>query len=321
MDPLDELLRAMRLTGAVFLQSEFTSPWCIKTSVGPGEYGTVLPKPAHVIAYHYVTEGHCLVEVEGHRPIEVRAGELVLLPHNDPHRLGSDLRMPAVRASLLVTRAVGEGLGRIVHGGGGERTRIVCGFLGIDTPSPPIAAVLPAALTIPVSDGPAGHWIASSLEFAQRLTSDAPAVLARLAELLFVEAVRQHLAKRPAHERGLSAGLDDPIVGQALTLLHARNNRRWTVASLARELGASRSAFADRFTSVMGESPMRYLSRHRLRRATDWLRERRRSVTSVALDAGYRSEAAFSRAFKREFGQSPARWRAGQIGQVGQVGG
>jgi AraC-like DNA-binding protein len=320
MDPLDELLRAMRLTGAVFLQSEFTSPWCIKTSVGPAEYGTVLAQPSHVIAYHYVTEGHCLVEVEGHRPIEVRAGELVLLPHNDPHRLGSDLRMPAVTASLLVTRAVGEGLGRIVHGGGGERTRIICGFLGTDTPSPPIATVLPAALTIPIGDGPAGDWIESSLEFAQGLTAAAPAVLARLAELLFVESVRRHMAALPAQERGPGVGLGDPIVGQALTLLHARNNRRWTVPTLARELGASRSAFADRFTSVMGESPMRYLARHRLRRAADWLREKRRSVTSVALDAGYRSEAAFSRAFKREFGQSPARWRAGQVGQVGQVG-
>ena len=317
MDPLDELLRALRLTGAVFLQSEFTSPWCIKTSVSPGEYETVLPKPSHVIAYHYVTEGHCLVQVEGDRPIEVRAGELVLLPHNDPHRLGSDLRVPAVTASLLVTRAVGEGLGRIVHGGGGERTRIICGFLGTDTPSPAIATILPAVLKIPISAGPAGEWIESSLKFAQGLIADAPAVLARLAELLFVEALRRHMAARPPQDQGLSPGLADPIVGHALTLLHARNNRRWTVTSLARELGASRSAFADRFTSAIGESPMRYLSRHRLRRAADWLRERRRSVTSVALDAGYQSEAAFSRAFKREFGQSPARWRAGQAGQVG----
>jgi AraC-like DNA-binding protein len=315
MDPLLDLLREMQLTGGVFLEADFTAPWCVASHVGPEDCSAYLPRPSHVIAYHYVTEGRCVLEVEGHPAMEVRAGEIVLLTRNDPHRLGSGPNARVVSAHQLIEPAASGGLARIVHGGGGERTRILCGFLGTQAPDPPIASVLPPALTVGVDAGTAGAWIESSFRFAsQELAAGrhgSPTVLARLAELLFIEAVRRHVASLPREHRGWLAGLRDPIVGRALALLHGQKARRWTVPELAREAGASRSAFAERFASLIGESPMRYLARQRLRVAAGRLRGGGGSVASVAVDVGYESEAAFSRAFKREFGKSPAAWRKG----------
>jgi AraC-like DNA-binding protein len=298
----------------VFLDAEFTSPWCIAAHVGPEDCRAFVPAPVHVIAYHYVTEGRLLLEVAGQPAVAVRAGEIVLLPRNDPHRLGSALDLRAVTAGHLIQTAADGGLARIVHGGGGERTRILCGFLGCDTPDPPIASILPAALTLEVGQRAAGAWIESSLRFAAgELTAGGPGsatVLARLAELLFIEAVRQHVAAQPAEQARLG-GLRDPIVGRALALLHGRPAQRWTAQLLAREAGASRSAFALRFTELMGEPPMRYLARLRLQLAAQRLEQSQASVARIALDAGYQSEAAFSRAFKRAFGSPPSAWRKG----------
>jgi AraC-like DNA-binding protein len=313
MDPLLDLLQDMHLTGGVFLDAEFTSPWCVTSSVGVEDCSAYLPRPSHVIAYHYVTEGRCVLEVDGHPAMDVRAGDIVLLPRNDRHRLSSGQNVRAVSAADLIEPAVDGGLARIVHGGGGERTRMLCGFLGTKMPNPPIATVLPPALTVTVNPGATGAWIESSFRFAsQELVagrSGSPLVLAKLAELLFIEAVRQHVSSLPRAHRGWLAGLRDPIVGRALTLLHGQKAHRWTVPELARESGASRSAFADRFTNLMGEAPMHYLARQRLGLAAERLRECQESIASVALGVGYESEAAFSRAFKREFGKSPAAWR------------
>lgn len=314
MDPLLDLLRAMHLTGGVFLDAELTSPWCVTSQVHPENYGAS-PAPSHVIAYHYVTEGRCMLEVDGHPSSNVRAGDIILVPRNDPHRLGSAPHVKAVNAGQLVQRSADGGLARVVYGGGGERTRLLCGFLGTNTPNPPIAGVLPPTLTIAVDDGAASAWIESSFKFAAqefvRGKNGSLAVLGRLAELLFIEAVRRHIASLPAEQRGWLAGLRDPVIGRALALLHGQKAQRWTVTALAREVGASRSAFADRFTSLMDESPMRYLARQRLRLAAERLRESQESVARIAVDVGYESEAAFSRAFKRAFGKSPAAWRKG----------
>lgn len=303
----------MHLTGGVFLDAEFTSPWCVSSRIGPEDCRAFLPAPAHVIAYHYVTEGRLLLEVNGQSAVAVRAGEIILLPRNDMHRLGSALNVRAVSADDLIQPMRNGGLARIVHGGGGERTRILCGFLGVDTPNPPIALILPAVLTLTVDHEASGAWIESSFRFAaQELVAGppgSPTVLAKLAELLFIEAVRRHLASLPAEQSGWLAGFRDPIVGRALALLHGRKAHPWTAEELAREVGASRSAFADRFTTLMGEPPMRYLARQRLQFAAQRLRESHESVAGIGLDAGYDSEAAFSRAFKREFGKPPAAWR------------
>ena len=313
LDPLLDLLRAMDLTGGVFLEAEFTSPWCVVTNVRPEDRSAFLSTSGHVIAYHYVMEGRCSVAADGDVATEVRAGEIVLLPRNEKHRLGSALDVRAVRADSLVQPALQNGLARIVHGGGGERTRILCGFLGTSTPNPPIASVLPPALTVAVNDGVSGSWIESSFRFAaQELIAGRPGsvtIAAKLAELLFMEAVRRHVESVPLEQRGWLAGLRDPVVARALALLHGKKAYRWTVTELAREAGASRSVFADRFTNVVGESPMQYLARQRLRVAAQRLRESDDSIASVAFDVGYESEAAFSRAFKRMTGHAPAAWR------------
>jgi AraC-like DNA-binding protein len=315
MDPLLDLLRGLQLSGGVFLEAEFTAPWCVTSSVDPDVCSAFFPRPAHVIAYHYVTEGSCVVKVDAADTpaLTVRAGEIVLLPSNDPHRLGSSVSLPAVSAAELIEPGASGGLARIVHGGGGERTRILCGFLGTTTVKPPIAQVLPPALSVSVDQDSAGAWIESSFRFAsQELAaggSGSPAIVARLAELLFIEAVRRHVASLPREQRGWLAGFRDPIVGRALALIHGRREHRWTVPALAREAGASRSAFAERFTGLIGETPMRYLSRQRLRFAAQQLHDSRASISRLALDVGYESEAAFSRAFKREFGKTPAAWR------------
>jgi AraC-like DNA-binding protein len=313
MDPLLDLLREMQLTGGVFLDVELTSPWCVLSHVDAADCSAYLPRPSHVIAYHYVTEGRCLVQAGDAAAVEVRAGEIVLLPRNDPHRLGSTLNAPAVDARQLIEPSPNGGLARIVHGGGGEKTRMLCGFLATSVPNPPIAHMLPPALTVSVNDGATGAWIESSFKFAaQELaggSAGSPAVAARLAELLFIEAVRRHVASLPRDHRGWLSGLRDPLVSRALATMHARKAHRWTVTELARECGASRSLLAERFTTLLGESPMRYLARQRLRAAAQRLRDGAEPITRVALDVGYDSEAAFSRAFRREFGQSPAAWR------------
>ena len=313
MHPLLDLIGALHLAGGLFLEARFTAPWCVASRVRPQHYAGMDPPPAHVIAYHYVLEGRCVLEVDGHPATDVRAGEIILLPRNDLHRLGSAPKLRPVDADRLLQPGAGDGLARVDHGGGGDCTRLLCGFLATHSPSPALTSLLPVALTIAVDELTAGAWIESTFRFAaQALVAPrpgAPGMAAKLAELLFAEAVTRHLAVRAGEDRGWINGLRDPVVGRALGLLHARLDHGWTVAELAREVGASRSALADRFTRLVGQSPMRYLARERLRAAAQRLRDGLEPVAAVAFAAGYESEAAFGRAFKREFGTSPAAWR------------
>lgn len=313
MDPLLDLLRSLHLTGGVVLEAEMTSPWCVTSQIAPEDYRSITRAPAHVIGYHYIAEGRCRVSLGGQHVADAKAGDIILVPRNDPHDLGDGPHVPSVPAGDLVLQSTRNGLHRIEHGGGGERTRVLCGFMTTGVTSPAIASVLPPLLTISVEDGAAAAWIESSFRFVgqelMRAQREAIPRLSKLAELLFMEAVRRHVESQPAGHQGWLAGLRDPLVGRALALLHGQRERRWTVPALAREAGASRSAFADRFTSLIGEAPIRYLTRHRLQCAADRLREGTDPVADVAFAAGYESEAAFSRAFKRTFGRAPAVWR------------
>jgi AraC-like DNA-binding protein len=313
MDAILDILHSTRLSGGIVLDAEFTAPWCVTSQIGPEDCSPFVPEPANIIAYHYVSEGRVLVEVEGLSPITAAGGELIVLPRNDPHRIGSTLDRRAVSANDLIQPAADGGPARIVHGGGGERSHILCGFLGTETPNDPLLRILPPLLKVDFAASAAASWIESSMTFAARELAagrvGSPATLARLAELLFTEAVRRYLTSLPDERTGWCAGMRDPIVGRALGLLHSRMNQRWTAEDLAREVGLSRSALAERFTRVMGEPPIRYLAQQRLQAAAQRLKASSDSIARIAFQVGYESEAAFNRAFRREFGVPPAAWR------------
>ncbi len=313
MDVLLDILRAMRLTGGIFLDAEFTAPWCISAKVGPEDCIPFTPEPRHIIAYHYVTAGRCLLKVSKQPPVPVERGEIVVLPRNDDHVIGSALNLRAVSAEHLIQPAAGGGQAKIVYGGGGERTNILCGFLGNDLPYNAFVALLPSVLKLNVADGASGNWIESTLRFAATELAEghtnSPTILAKLAELLFMEAVRRYFTSQPPAANAWTAGMRDPVVGRALGLLHGQIARRWTTEDLARESALSRSAFAERFTRVIGEPPMRYLARQRFQQALAQLRDSADPIARIAFDVGYDSEAAFNRAFRREYGVPPASWR------------
>ena len=314
MDALSDVLRIVRLKGGVFLHAEFTAPWCIFSEIGLEDCGSMLDGAQHLVLYHYVVEGRLSAQIPGAKPVEVSAGEVVIFPHNHSHLLGSHLDIRPVPSKEVVRGTPGGGLWVMRHGGGGQRTRVVCGFLGCDRfEGNPLADALPPVLRFDIRHGTAAAWMRSSLEFAadeiaaRRVGSET--VLAKLSELLFVEALRRYVEGLPEEQTGWLAGLKDPYVSRALSLLHGRVAEEWTVDELGRKVGLSRSAFADRFTRLIGEPPMRYLARWRIQVAAHQLRNSDMPLARVAEQVGYESEAAFNRAFKRSFGVPPATWR------------
>jgi AraC-like DNA-binding protein len=312
MDALSDLIRVIRLTGGVFLDAEFSAPWSVWSHVEPEECRPYLPDARHIIAFHYVVAGSLCVTVEGEAPRRLRTGDIVLLPRNDRHILGSAPDLAPVH--VPVEPPTDGGLLRIVHGGGGERAQVVCGFLGSDAPSSPLLATLPRLLSLNVAQSGAGEWIASSFQFAARGISandvGAASIISRLSELLFIEALRGYVASLPPDQKGWLAALRDPLVSRALALMHSRPAQTWTAEAVASLVGLSRSAFADRFTALIGQPPMQYLGQWRMQLAAQRLRASRDTLARIAAEIGYDSEAAFSRAFKRQYGEPPTVWRA-----------
>ena len=318
MDASLDVLRTLRLTGGIFLDAEFSAPWCVAARVDPEDCHPFSPLPRSIIAYHYVSAGRLWLRVGEGAPVEVSAGHLVVLPRNDPHLLGSGLDDPPVSAEGLMQASAESGIARIVHGGGGELTRLWCGFLLSETTTDPLVAMLPSVMTLDVAQGVTGPWIESSFRLAASELAGgevhSPALLARLAELLFIEAVQRYLAGLPPEQRAWVAGLRNPFVSRALACLHERPQHPWTTEALARQVGLSRSAFAERFTESVGVPPMRYLAQLRMQLAARRLRETPTPIGRIALEAGYESEASFNKAFKRAFGTPPATWRREQQG-------
>src|SRR5262245_14749667 len=313
MDALSDLLRVVKLSGGVFLEGTFSAPWCVAAKVGPDDCRLVMAEPARIIAFHYVIGGRLLLQVAGESPVELRSGAMILLPRNDAHTLSSEPGLKAVSGDKLVQSDTDGGLARIQYGGGGEVAHIICGFVGTDAQHHPLIDALPSTLVIDLYGKPACDWISSSFRRAANelatVRAGSAIVLAKLSELMFVEAVRSYLETLPEDRRGWLAGLRDPAVGRALALLHTQLARAWTAEELAREVFLSRSAFADRFTALIGVPPIKYLTTWRMQVAAQRLRETHRSIAQIAADVGYESEAAFARAFKREFSTSPGKWR------------
>ncbi|HEY3599371.1 MAG TPA: AraC family transcriptional regulator [Paraburkholderia sp.] len=319
MDAVSEVLRFVRLSGAVYLNGEFTAPWCVIGQTDSALCASFLPRSERVVSYHLITQGHCWARLPDDPESAVRldAGELLVVPQGEAHIMGSALDLLPVPSGPLLARqfeaAPGEVM-RLSYGGGGAQTHIVCGFLACDDAlSNPVLSSLPRIFKVDMRNDPRSAWLEASLEFAAAEAAEwragSATVLARLSELLFVEAVRRCIDTLPADRKGWLAGVRDRFVGRALALLHAQPAYCWTVDELARKVGLSRSALAQRFTDLLGQPPMQYLAHWRLMIAAQELAAGGKTLAAVAQQVGYESEAAFNRAFKREFGMPPAGWR------------
>lgn len=324
-DTLSEVLRNVRLRGALFYHVYCGPAWAAEVPRAREIADAVIPGAEHVIEYHLVAKGNGWAAVLGEPPVRLQAGDVVMFPQGDAHVLSSAPGLRGERADVewvFATRhlpkPIGMYAGMSATDDGGEdaaSTALVCGFLGCDLrPFNPLIATLPRMLVIPAREG--RDWIARTIlqavEESESRRPGSEAVLERMSEMMFVDAVRHHLDVLPEDAGGWLAGLRDRFVGKALTLLHARPAEPWTIEGLAEAVGLSRSALHERFVALVGQPPIQYLTHWRMQLSTRLLRETHATVASVALDVGYDSEAAFTRAFKRIVGEPPARWRRQQ---------
>jgi AraC-like DNA-binding protein len=335
MDVLSDVLRVVRLTSAVFFTARFSSPWSVE-SPPPDQLARSLKLRAESIAlFHVLVEGRCLVSMGDHAPMTMEAGDVVIFPRGDAHVMSSHVGVRPRPIGSLLPPQPSEEIPRLDHGGGGEATRFVCGFLHCDQVFNPLIGALPTLLRVSGRDdaGPdvgseaegeerpevvlvaADGWLATTLrhtiEEADATHPGSSAMLARLTEILYLDVLRRYMQQLPSGRSGWLAGVNDPEVGRALRLLHARPERPWTVEDLAHQVGASRSALAQRFTELIGEAPMRYLTGWRIQLAKHLIMQAGLPIAEVADRVGYESEAAFNRAFKRHVGVPPVAWRKG----------
>jgi AraC-like DNA-binding protein len=314
MDALSQVLKAVRLEGALFYNGEYSAPWSFRAPHSSALAGCLTPAGRHVITYHLLTEGRAWVRLEGGPEVALSSGEIVIFPHGDAHVMGNGAGVEPVDHGRELARIVAQGLKVSRSGGGGEITRFVCGYMACDPHmSKVVLSGLPSVVRVPIRNDSAGAWLESSIRFsvaeAGESRAGCEAVLAKLSETLFVETLRRYVSGLPPGATGWLAGAQDAGVGKALAMLHRRPWRPWTLADLAQEAGVSRSVLAERFQRYLRETPMAYLTRLRLQLASERLTTTNRSVAEIAADVGYQSEAAFNRAFKREFGVPPARFR------------
>jgi AraC-like DNA-binding protein len=315
MDVLSEVLRVVKLQGALFFNGEFSSPWCVNASSSRALAKHFAPQAEHVIIFHLLTEGRAFCRLHSGEEVLLSAGDIVMVPHGDHHVLGNGAGVSAVNDSEQLRDVIAQGLNVLRMGGGGEITRFVCGYMACDPElSKTFLAGLPPLFKVSIRNDASGRWLENSIRFSVN-EAGAPrpgseAVLAKLAEVLFVETLRGYIAKLPAEQTGWLAGARDAEVGKTLALMHRNPEEPWTLATLAQRAGLSRSVLAERFRHYLKETPMAYLTRWRLQMGAQMLSSTNYSVAQVAAEVGYESEAAFNRAFKREFDSPPARFRA-----------
>ena len=297
-DALGESLHFLRMTGVFYSRAEFTAPW-----------GLALPAmPGHLM-FHAMTSGQCWVESDDMEDLLLRPGDFVLVPHGQGHRLVSEPGQTAAVLWDVPREQISDCYELLQHGDGGETTRMVCGAVRFEHPAAQqLVDLLPRTIHLEASGSPEAEWIHSTLRLmaneARELRPGGEAVITRLADILVVQAIRSWMASDPAPAGWLGA-LNDRDIGQAIRLIHRHPDRDWSVASLAREIHMSRSAFSRRFTDLVGEAPMAYVTRWRMQLAVTWLRASEVKVAELPYRLGYSSEAAFSRAFKRTIGVSP----------------
>jgi AraC-like DNA-binding protein len=326
-DTLSDLLRVVRLRGALFFYVEAADPWVVENPHSSELISAIMPGVEHLMEFHGVASGSCWASIVGEEAIRVNEGDVVLFPQGDHHVMSSapGLRAKVVDPSMffapkppqlpfsLNVTDQGATTAR-VKGRGRERTTVVCGFLGCDAkPFNPLLASLPRVLRMPGLAAEGSSWIAgflrSVVEESKRKRPGGEAVLERMSEMLFVEVLRRYVDTLPLEQTGWLAGMRDAAVGRALALMHEQPAEAWTTERLAEEAALSRSAFHERFVSFIGQPPMQYLAQWRMQLAAGSLRDTDAKVFDIALNVGYEDETAFSRAFKRAVGESPGTWR------------
>jgi AraC-like DNA-binding protein len=301
-------LEGLRLDGAIFFRAEFTENWEFESplrAITP----VIRPGAERMILFHIVATGRCWVAADGGTRHWASRGDVIVLPYGDDYTMGG--ATPATPVSLpdLVAPPPWPNMPVVVHGAGGDRTDIVCGYLHSDDPLfDPKLRVFPPAFVVRLPAGPAARWVESSIEYALSVSageSPASSLSTRLPELLLIEVLRTHLADAPLADQGLVAALRDPVLAPAVARLHERPEHKWTVAELASEVAVSRSALDERFRTVLGRSPIRYLTEWRMHVAQELLGTTDLTLAAIARRVGYESEEAFGRAFKRARGRSP----------------
>lgn len=327
MDLLSDVLHVVRLRGSVFFTASLTAPWCLRTP-RRADPGPALPfRTGHLMLFEIVAEGSAWIRIDDAPAHHLPSGSVVLVPDAEGHLIGSSATEPPQPLTSHLPFFSESRIPHLDYGGGGERTDLVCGLFYCDQRLSPLLDSLPSALILnverePEADANTGigivelksdEWLRLTVRHAvheaRRREPAAAAMLARLTELLFVDVLRRYVRGLPEGTRGWPAAVHDPEIGRAIALLHDRPANRWTVGTLAAEVGVSRSALAHRFTTLLGESPMHYLINWKMQLAQRYLVQSNMTVKQIAFKLGYESDAAFSRAFKRCTGDPPASWR------------
>ena len=318
MDALSETLRVVRLIGAIFINGRFTAPWCYQSP--HADYAAPLLEPGaeRVVIFHMITEGECYVEMDGRQPpVHLIAGDAVIFPQGDAHRMASAPGVPAATGAKLDV-VLSRRPRHLAYGGGGAVTRLVCGYLACDARlARMLLAGLPSVVKVNVRGSNAGAWLETSLRYAlSEARSPRPGgmgVLAKLSEVLFIEVLRIYMNEQTPGTTGWLAGVGDRIVGAALGALHRYPTRAWTLEDLATEAATSRSVLAEKFQLIVGIAPMQYLTQWRMLLAANLLSGSNAPLIRIAEEVGYQTDTAFSRAFSREYGVPPAKWRRIQV--------
>lgn len=320
-DPLSEALRNVRLGGAIFLDAELSAPWGFSAPPASASAHLLAPSAEHLILFHLLVEGEATARIAGQPALALKPGDVAILPLGDAHALWNGRGARLTDSSALLPKILEQEIVSERGGGGGRLTRFICGYIGCDRQATRFfLSGLPPLFKVNIRGSRSGEWLESTIRHlaTEREPDDAGrgALLGKLAEALFIEVLRRYMAELPRRRSGWLAAARDSAVGQALGAIHRDPARPWTVASLAGQSGLSRTVFAERFARLLGEAPLAYVARSRMQLGARLLETTDDAVLQVALHAGYESEAAFSRAFKREFGLPPARYRAGRRTRV-----
>jgi AraC family transcriptional regulator, alkane utilization regulator len=354
MDVLSEVLHVIRLSGAVHFLGNFTRPWAFMSSSPDMLPARLEPGAESITPFHVAVSGRCWLACGKLPPVLLEAGDVIVITRGDQHVMASDLGLTPVPIKTIFAQPLRDQITVLKHGGGGEETQFICGYLHSDQRFSPLLDALPALLCVRVRsgklileaadelqttapivlEGEVSWWETAIGQLIREATQPGPgnrALLARLSELLFLEVLRWQLSHATDGRRGWLAGLNDLQVGRVLTLLHAEPARSWTVEELAQRAAISRAALAKRFVDLVGETPMQYLTGWRMHLARRLLIESPLGLAEIASRVGYDSEAAFNRAFRRAAGMPPATWRKakaaakpaedGQLGKTGKKAG